>query len=367
MSPKVLFILLQPLRYTYPQPSRFLNLSKNLNDRGITSKIIAIRSRENLNQLDTDFVEEKYKLPFIRKIYLIFSLCKKLISNRSAEFFYFRENFYSIIFILLSKILGSKLIYEHHGFEYKTQTLKEKHFRSKLTKSLEYLSLEKSNIIITVSEELRLGELSDLSNKKKYVLPNGVDISKFTNRRSILSASKLHFIVFTGKFFSGAYSEKDLLEFPKYCKANVKLVIAASLRKVKDYKNQFPYILFTGLLSQKEIINLLYKASIGLLPYNDTMKFTRSPRKSQEYLAAGLPIICSNVETGRESFLVPDKNFLAYEYGNPRDLASKVDFLIGNKKMREEMSINNLNLSKDLSWQNQINRSDIISILRTRE
>ena len=114
------------------------------------------------------------------------------------------------------------------------------------------------------------------------------------------------------------------------CKTNVKLIIACHKKDLDIYRKKYPKIIFTGLLSHNQVISLLEKASIGLLPYNNTMRFTRSPRKSQEYLASGLPIICSNVNTGRESFLVENENIILYDFNNPKDLASKVDYMISN-------------------------------------
>ena len=92
------------------------------------------------------------------------------------------------------------------------------------------------------------------------------------------------------------------------------------------------------------------------------MKY-KSARKTFEYLAAGKPIIVSNV-VGREGFLIEGKNCITYEPENPKDLAEKIKKLLNNNELKKQMQNNNTKLAKKYSWKRNIERSGLVIYLQ---
>ena len=136
------------------------------------------------------------------------------------------------------------------------------------------------------------------------------------------------------------------------------------INKYSDAQN----ITFTGKLPREEVYALLHKFDICTLPYDKDDKHSLYPdyfssRKAKEYIAAGKPIIVSDV-VGRESWLIENQNCLLYEPGNPKDLAEKIEILLNNEELYDKICTNNTNLSKNFTWDAIIDRSGIIDDIR---
>lgn len=81
-----------------------------------------------------------------------------------------------------------------------------------------------------------------------------------------------------------------------------------------------------------QIPDLLAKAGIGVL----TSKFEAMPVVLCEYLAAGLPVVISDIPIHRE--IIGNSNCgLFAEEGNPREFATKISYLMDNPKEAEAM------------------------------
>ncbi len=98
---------------------------------------------------------------------------------------------------------------------------------------------------------------------------------------------------------------------------------------------------------------------------NEDIFLEKSARKTYEYLAAGKPIIVSNV-VGKEQFLVENRNCLLYEPGNAISLLKNIEKLIDNIELSKEISYNNKELAKKFTWDRVIENSKFIKILLIR-
>ena len=68
-------------------------------------------------------------------------------------------------------------------------------------------------------------------------------------------------------------------------------------------------------------------------------------------MASGLPIVASRVK-GFEEVLEENVNGLFAEYNNPGQFANAIEKLIESSELREKMSQNSLEKSKQFSWEN---------------
>ena len=136
------------------------------------------------------------------------------------------------------------------------------------------------------------------------------------------------------------------------------------VEKAKHYDN----VILTDLIPHRDVV-ILFKhiIDISILPYNkdwygSKIKHFFSSRKSSEYVAAGKPIIISDVE-GIPSFLEEGVNYITYESKNPQQLADKIKLLLEDRDLYRRLSGNNLRLAKELTWEQNVKRSGLLEII----
>jgi glycosyltransferase involved in cell wall biosynthesis len=140
-----------------------------------------------------------------------------------------------------------------------------------------------------------------------HVIPNGVDSTRFNNESS--HGTRLQFGEFTVGFVGTLkpwHGVTELLKaFPRFLDQvpGSKLLIVGDGPELERLKLQAAELLgasqdraiFLGAVEPSSIPNLLRSMDIAVAPYLDQENFYFSPLKIFEYMAAGLPIVASNV------------------------------------------------------------------------
>ncbi|HNT70833.1 MAG TPA: glycosyltransferase family 4 protein [Bacteroidales bacterium] len=142
-------------------------------------------------------------------------------------------------------------------------------------------------------------------------------------------------------------------------KANIKLHLAGNFSTPaleSDLQNhkEWQQVIYHGVISRDNVVELLSKVKIGLLLLHPVPNHLIGLNtKIFEYLAAGLPIIASDMPHYKEIIEVNNCGFCI----NPFDIdaiVEKVKFLIDNDQIAEEMSLNGRNaIDKYYNWQNE--------------
>jgi len=99
-------------------------------------------------------------------------------------------------------------------------------------------------------------------------------------------------------------------------------------------------IIFLPPIRPDKIMSYLNTATIGLAPYLRVIKNIKGiPTKIFEYMAAGLPIVCSNLPLLKE-IIEKEKLGLVADPENVDDFVEKISFLIYNRSLAKEMGEN---------------------------
>jgi len=272
-----------------------------------------------------------------RLIFAIFTFFH--LSFNKYDVIYTRD--FSVLLFLSIFFPKLKFVFENHKILYKTS--------KKVPFFLESFAYKKCDGIVVISKGIKDDLTSFFSYPSKNILvsPDGVNNAFLES----VYQPKNNTIVYSGscKSWKGV---STLVNSLKYIKTPVTLHLAGINNKdLKKLSNKIPSnIVCYGYISQKNVIKLLSKSAIAILPNSKVLiseKYT-SPLKLFEYLGIGLPIIASDLTSFRE--ILSEENAFFFKPNSARDLAYKIDSLIGDKIKMKYFSKNNKLLSKLYTW-----------------
>jgi len=107
-----------------------------------------------------------------------------------------------------------------------------------------------------------------------------------------------------------------------------------------------------GMIPMEELIPKIKSASVGIVPvlYDEFTKYML-PVKLLEYVALGIPVICSRTPTIESYF---DDTMVQYTSpGDVDELAAHIRFLYKNPDRRKVLCVNSSKFNRDYSWEKQ--------------
>lgn len=292
--------------------------------------------------------------------FLFFVFFYLLFLNKRGLVFYSRD--YSVL--LLLSLMGLKPVAEIHDY------------RSKKPKSAISFILKKAAKIILNSEGTlaALRQHYKLDEAKNLVAPNGVDIKFFDVKETKEEARKMLGIPL-GKYIIGYVGRLEIVgkekgaatlidAFKKLSAAReaILYIVGGPDDLVSKYKNQYPdvrNIVFTGQVEYKKIPLYLRAIDMVVIPMPDDQHAkTTSPVKLFEFLAAGKAIIVSDLPSLKK--YLENNNALFFRSQDSEDLSMKIEYLINNQKVAEQMSLKNLEKADKLySWFDRANKMQL--------
>ncbi len=111
-------------------------------------------------------------------------------------------------------------------------------------------------------------------------------------------------------------------------------------------------IVFDGPVDPGRRFEWIHRADICLLPLTETCIASRytSPLKLFEYMAAGKPIVTSDLPAMR-ILLENERNALLVKASDPSAFANAIDRLLADHGLREKLAVNAAQRSRSFSWQ----------------
>ena len=189
------------------------------------------------------------------------------------------------------------------------------------------------------------------------VVPNGVDLGKFTNMESRISNA-----------------EKKIITVSRLVPKNGVDILVRAAAVLKNHISHFVFriqivgsgpeedklknlakdlgienqVEFVGNISQEKLPSYLFQADVFARPSRSEGLGT----SFLEAMAAGLPVVATNVG-GIPDFLTDRKTGLFCQSEDPQDLADKLAILMTDDKLRDVISRNARRLvEQDYSWDN---------------
>lgn len=178
------------------------------------------------------------------------------------------------------------------------------------------------------------------------VVPNGVDITKFSILNSKFSKNDLNLeendkIIITSSRLVPKNAVGDIVESLLYLPNNIKFLVLgngpeeiALKSKIKNLKLE-DRVFFLGYINHDDLPHYLKISDIFIRP-----SLSEGLGNSfLEAMAAGLPVIATPVG-GIPDFLRDGETGLFCEVNNPKSIAEKVKLLLENKELRNKIIVN---------------------------
>ena len=379
----VMIVGTSELGHNQSESSRKWHISNALNKYGIPTIIVGKKSESGDDIVGANVIAVKQiSGGFIGSLLLrvqISLVALKVILTEKVDKVIVRGCDLPLLALFI-KIFNKEMIYDFHGYLYKEEAAEGRVVRSKITKLFDLLMPMWADCISAVSEGTR-NQLPKKYLKKTIVLPNGVDLELFKGEISDKEKDELKerydipkdkkIVGFVGNWEPWMGIE-DMINASMYLdRDSIQMLIVGKGHNFdelyRDAKNN-PLVTFTGNVSHFQAVNLLKLMDICIVPYTKNIFCAGatgyfSSRKTKEYLAAGKPIIMSNI-IGRESSLEEAENVVSYKPGDAKDLASKIKLLLNDEQLYKKMSENNKKLSEEFSWESLVEKSGLVDILR---
>jgi len=298
-----------------------------------------------------------------RLIFCILTFVYLKLSN--FDIIYTRD--FSFLFFL-SKIpryfkIKKNIFFESHKIYHQAS--------AKVNYNQEKKSLSQADFFITNSTGTKNGLIKyfNINEKNIKIIHNGVNLSVFSkknidkkylsDRYKIMHNEAV--ILYSGSFLEWKGVEYLIYSFKFLKDKNYKLFLVGGggkeKKRIEDIINKLDYrekIIIEGFIDQKELLNIMSVADIGVLPNKKTIESEEytSPVKTFEYMAMGLPIIAAKLPSLTD-LLVEYENCIFFKPENSKDLADKIILLMNDFKLRKKLSDNNLKKAKDYSWENR--------------
>lgn len=149
---------------------------------------------------------------------------------------------------------------------------------------------ERCDAVFAVSDEL--GER--VAPGRSVTLPNGIDGRRWAPRSATVPARRQPYAVYAGS----VEGRVDTSLFSEVLKVVPEIVVAGRCfdAEVEAELRRIPGVTLVGALRQEELVACITGAEVGIIPHRDTpMTRAMSPLKMFEYLAAGLPVVSTDL------------------------------------------------------------------------
>lgn len=270
---------------------------------------------------------------------------------------------------IVPRLLGTKIILDMHDsmpelFSVKFNIAKS-HFLIKLLKLQELISANFSDCVIVVNHPQReLVKSHGIYSKKIEVIMNVAEEKIFSLQKRRRKQKKDFILVYHGTISRrlGIETAIKAVALVKEKIKNLKFYIYGAGEyleeaiKLTDYLKLNEIVYFSKkFIPVEELPDVLEKADVGIVPTerNEYAEYML-PVKLLEYVAMGIPVVCSRLKTIEYYFSPSQVRY--FKPGDENDLAKAILFFYNNPQARKEYAERAREFSRIYNWKNEKER-----------
>ncbi len=261
-----------------------------------------------------------------------------------------------IVVCLILSFFGKKVVYDvHEDYEYQilNKTYLPRYLRNFIAtgyKWMEKICLYWVSAIVSVTPEI--AKKYDKFSKRNVILRNFPIIDEFRDCRKPFGY-KNNEVCYVGGItkLRGVFDYIEAMSSLASVKLNLGgdyFHLKSALENTKGWKNVTAF----GFVDRKQIKQIFKNSKVGLVVLHPAPNYIEAlPVKMFEYMAAGLPVICSDFEIYRQ---IVEDNECGYciSPNNPELIAETIERLIDDEKLWTRLSKNAIRaIEEKYSWE----------------
>jgi len=306
------------------------------------NKTIILTGSSKKKGYETEDGLDFYHIPVlipIQDIYFINSLgsykkVKKVIDEKKIDLIHIHGPLFTFCKKTIKKSKKPIVFTTHYVLDFKGNKILSFFYKA-LIKYITKTTAKNVDKIICVNKDYKIKYIEwGIEKNKLAYIPNGIDTNKFSPSKSDIK-KKLNcknLLIFWGRLGYQKNTEILIKSFKKIKTKGTKLVIIGKgpeLNKLKKMSNE--NIIFTGFLSDKELLNYARGADVAVLP----SRAESWGLVIGEAMACKIPVISSDVGMAKD--LLGENRGIVLKNNSIEEMAEKIDYLLSNKKLRIEM------------------------------
>lgn len=226
-----------------------------------------------------------------------------------------------------------------------------------------FRAVSRAQKVIVISNGLKDALVrGGVASEKIVVAPDAVDVEEYKIEPSRDIWRNYHvdpnkkIVLYTGHFY-GWKGGETLGEAAKYLPDGIEIVLMGGVdRELADFTKTYASdrVHVIGYQPREKMPAVTMSADILVLPNSARPKISShytSPLKLFQYMAAGVPIIASNIPSIRE--ILSDESAFWFTPDDPRALARQIEYVLAHQEEARAKASRARNLVEQYTWSNR--------------
>ena len=240
----------------------------------------------------------------------------------------------------------------------------------KLARTIEQKNFQTADIVLSINEMLREYTIEmGAPREKTHVIRAGVDLEIFKAEYREPMRKELGFtnsdtvLFFMGWLYDFSGLKEVAIELSKSSEKNIKLLILGNgdlwdtLQGIISKNSLEGQIIMKGWVPYQEVPKYIMACDVCILPaYKNDIMMNIVPIKLYEYMAAGKPVIATNLEGLKKEF--GENNGILY-IEDSTETIDKVKSLTKEEKF-DDVGLRGYNFVKNNNWNNIVNQFEAV-------
>lgn len=263
---------------------------------------------------------------------------------------------------LISKLKRKRLVYDSHEYFCGELSIADRPFVKRVWKSIERFCFPKLKDVITVSQSIVDQYEQEYGIRPHLVrnIPPKATPPVTETRVSLQLPEDKTIIILQGNGINEGRGGEELVEAMPFVDEKAVFLIVGSgtvipqlKERVKDLQLEHR-VRFVSRVTPEMLYNYTYLSDIGIALDRDlsmNLRFSL-PNKLFEYIKAGTPVVVSNL-IERARIVGQYRVGLIVEDFQAENIAEKINKLLNDKQLYDEMKANCKLAAEDLCWENE--------------